>query len=124
MNKITAWHKARHQREQAEKYIGLIGKTTTQSTVARREGEAATAGTLTKFAITTEINFQPYDGATNYHRDEAFDEALTKVARRKWTELQAEALELLREKERTAAEAALDEVKEQLKEISEVMAQY
>ncbi|NPD16936.1 hypothetical protein HOY34_17220 [Xinfangfangia sp. D13-10-4-6] len=82
---IEAWKKAKQNTAEAEAYLGLIGKTTTQSTVASREGAGATAGSLTKFEITTQIHFQPYDGATNYHNCKAFDSALSEVVRKKWT---------------------------------------
>ena len=103
---IDAWKKAKHNAGEAEAYLGLIGKTTNQSTVASREGVGATAGQLTKFEIITQIHFQPYDGATNYHNCKAFDAALSEVVRKKWTTIRDEAMALLREKEAAAGAAA------------------
>ncbi|MBY6005402.1 hypothetical protein KUV62_15865 [Salipiger bermudensis] len=123
MSKTKAWAMSRAARLEAEEYIALIGKTTTRSTVAAREGEHVTAGSLTKLVVQTEIHFQPYDGATNYHKSKAFDEALSTVTRKRWSDLQAEAMELLRQREKEAAVAARAEVEAQLAEINEAEAE-
>lgn len=103
---IEAWKRAKQNTGEAEAYLSLIGKTTKHSTLASREGEGATAGTLTKFEIATQIHFQPSDGATNYHSCKAFDAALSEVVRKKWTAIRDEAMALLREKEAAAGAAA------------------
>lgn len=123
MSKTRQWGEARQKRHEAEAYISLIGKTTNRSTVASRNGEHATAGTLTKFTVTTQIHFQPYDGAKNYHDCKAFDAALSTVARKHWKMLHAEALELLRQQEREAAVAAKEEVERQMQEIEAAMSE-
>ena len=108
---IEAWKKAKQNTAAAEAYLSLIGKTTNQTTVAANSGVRATAGELTKFAIKTQIHFQPYDGAKNYHDCEAFDAALSEVVRKQWTTIRDEAMSLLREREADAgakAEAALE----------------
>ncbi|WP_422073954.1 hypothetical protein [Tranquillimonas rosea] len=119
MSKMKDWGEARQKRHDAEKYIGLIGKTTDRSTVAHREGVHATAGTLHSVIVQTQIHFQPYDSATNYHADKGFDAALSEVVLRHWKDLRAEALDLLRERERKAAVAAKAEVEDQLRQIEE-----
>ncbi|SLN74876.1 hypothetical protein ROJ8625_04118 [Roseivivax jejudonensis] len=119
MSKTAEWGTARKVRHDAEKYIELIGKTTDRTTAASREGSHATAGKLSKLVVSTEINFQPYDGATNYHRDNGFDAALSEVVRKHWSNLCREALDLLREREREAAIAAKAEVAAQLRAIEE-----
>jgi hypothetical protein len=123
MSKVKQWGEARQLRREAEEYISLIGKTTKRSTVAIREGENATAGSLTKLVVTTQMHFQPYDGATNYHNCKAFDEALSTVARKHWGALHAEALELLRQQEREAAIAAKSEVDQQMRDIEAAMSE-
>ena len=116
---IKKWQSATAARKDAEEYLSLIGKTTSQSTVAAREGEQATAGRLTTFEIRTQVHFQPYDGATNYHNCKAFDEALTAVVRRKWSAIRDEAIALLREEEREASLLAEEQVKGMLAEIEQ-----
>lgn len=110
---IEAWKKAKRNVAEAEAYLGLIGKTTKQSTLASNEGEHATAGELTRFSVSTQINFQPYDGAKNYHECREFDAALSEVVRKKWTVIRDEAMALLREREAmagTAAEASIEAI--------------
>lgn len=110
---IEAWKIAKRNTKEAERYLSLIGKTTTNSTLGSRKGAAATAGELTKFQITTQIHFQPYDGATNYHDCKAFDAALSEVVRKKWSTIKEEAMALLRQREAEAgakAEAGLEEI--------------
>ncbi len=116
---IKKWQDATAARKDAEEYLSLIGKTTSRSTVASREGENATAGALTTFEIRTQIHFQPYDGATNYHNCKAFDGALTTVVRRKWSAIRDEAIALLRETEREASILAENQVKGMLAEIEQ-----
>ena len=116
---IKKWQDATAARKNAEAYLSLIGKTTSRSTVAAREGEHATAGCLTTFEIRTQIHFQPYDGATNYHNCKAFDEALTAVVRRKWSAIKDEAIALLLETEREASLLAEEQVKGMLAEIEQ-----
>lgn len=108
---VEAWKRAKQNTAEAVAYLALIGKTTNQTTVAANSGVGATAGELTKFQITTQIHFQPYDGATNYHDCKAFDAALSEVVRKKWSTIRDEAMALLREREAqagAAAEAALE----------------
>ena len=110
---IEEWKKAKHNTAAAEAYLALIGKTTNQTTVAANSGVRATAGELTKFAIRTQVHFQPYDGATNYHDCEVFDAALSEVVRKQWTAIRDEAMALLREREAKAgadAEASLEAI--------------
>ena len=116
---IKKWQDATAVRKGAEAYLSLIGKTTSRSTVAAREGEHATAGCLTTFEIRTQIHFQPYDGATNYHNCKAFDVALAAVVRRKWSAIRDEAIALLREEEREASLLAEEPVKGMLAEIKQ-----
>lgn len=122
MTQVEKWRAAIKARKEAEEYIGIIGKTTIYSTVAKREGEHATAGSLVKFEVATQMHFQPSDGATNYHTCRTFDAAIATVARKHWGDLHAEALELLRQQEREAAIAAKAEVEAQLAAITEAEA--
>lgn len=114
---IEDWRKAKNATSAAKNYLALIGKTTTQSTVASRHGEHATAGKLTTFQIQTQVNFQPYDGATNYHSCKVFDAALTEVVRKKWSSIRDEAMDLLAKREAEAAIAAKESVQALLTEI-------
>lgn len=114
---IEAWKKAKNATAEAEAYLALIGKTTKNTTVAARNGEGATAGELTKFEIRTQVHFQPYDGATNYHNCNAFDAALSVVVRKKWSQIRDEAMDYLREKEATAGAAAASDIEAILADI-------
>lgn len=118
---IKAWNIAKLERIEAENYLSLIGKTTKRTTVAERYGEGATAGELTKFAVSTEINFQKVDGGQNYHRCKAFDEALSAILRRKWTEISAEAMDYIRKAEADAAKAAADDLRKMLSEVEAIL---
>lgn len=121
MSSTKMWGEAKKSRREADDYIGLIGKTTTKSTLASHKGEIATAGKLSKLVVSTQVHFQPYDGANNYHDCKSFDAALSSVARKHWDMLRSEALDLLREQEREAAIAAKEEVEKQLAEINSAM---
>lgn len=118
---VEAWRKAKNTTAAAKNYLSLIGKTTDRSTLASREGAGATAGKLTTFSIKTQIHFQPYDGATNYHDCKEFDAALTEVVRKKWESIRDEAIELLEKREAEAAIAAKASVEKMLAEIEEAV---
>ena len=115
---IEAWRKAKNATSAAKNYLSLIGKTTDRSTLASLEGVGATAGKLTTFSIKTQIHFQPYDGATNYHDCKEFDAALTEVVLKKWGSIRDEAMELLAKREAAAAIAAKSSVYALLTEIA------
>ena len=117
-NHTKAWRAAKKKIADAKAYLSLIGKTTTSSTVAHRDGPAATAGALTTLKVVTQINFQPYDGATNYHDCVAFDDAISSAARENWPALQRRALEILSENERKSAQLAKEELEAELAEVS------
>jgi hypothetical protein len=117
MSKIKEWADAKQKRHDAESYISIIGKTTTATTVADRQGIHATAGKLHKLAVSTQMHFHPYDGATNYHDCKAFDAALSAVVRNNWDALKDQAMALLKAQERSAAIDARGEVEAQLNEI-------
>lgn len=119
---IENWRKAKARRLNAERYLSLIGKTTTGSTLSNREGEHRTAGKLANFSVKTQIRFQPYDGAKNHHDCEELDAALAEVLRKKWDDISKEAIELLRRKEGEAAIAAEADVNDLLAEIRHVKA--
>ncbi|MBO9430585.1 hypothetical protein [Sulfitobacter sp. R18_1] len=122
MSKLMEYRTIKAAERSSKQYIALIGKTTTNSTVAQRNGEHATAGSLHKFAVQTQIHFQPYDGATNYHDCKAFDAALTRAARERFTELRDRAFEILREDAAKLAEEAKAELQKEMDDISEQVA--
>ncbi|WCE67938.1 hypothetical protein PL335_06220 [Sulfitobacter faviae] len=114
MSKLMEYRKIKSAEHDAKQYVNLIGKTTTNTTVAQRSGEHATAGTLHQFAVQTQIHFQPYDGATNYHNCKAFDAALTRAARERFTELRDRAFEILREDAAKLADEAKAELQAEM----------
>lgn len=118
MSKLTKYRNIKRSEHDAKEYVALIGKTTTATTVAQRSGEHATAGSLHKFVVQTQIHFQPYDGATNYHDCKAFDAALTRAARERFTELRDRAFEILREDAAKLADEAKAELQAEMDAIS------
>ena len=112
---IDAWKKAKIATASAKAYLALIGKPSEYAT-AKHYGE------LSKFSISTEIHFQPSDGARNYHDCKEFDAALTTVVREKWGILRDEAVELLVKEEAKAAVAAKETVESLMREIEEAQA--
>jgi len=92
---LDNYEAAKKAHAEAVSYLAIIGKTTKHTTVASREGEAATAGSLTTFKVNTQINFQETDGGTNYHNSTAFDAAISTAAREQWTALRDRALGIL-----------------------------
>lgn len=114
MSKLMEYRKVKAAQSDAKQYVDLIGKTTNRSTVAERSGEHATAGSLHKFVVQTQIHFQPYDGATNYHDCKAFDAALTRATRERFTELRDRAFEILREDAAKLADEAKAELQAEM----------
>lgn len=118
MSKLKQYRQIKADEREAREYIGLIGKTTDRSTVAMREGAHATAGEMTTFSVTTKINFQPYDGATNYHTCRAFDAALTRAARERFLELSDRAFAIMAEDAAKLAADAKAELQAEMDAIS------
>lgn len=118
MSGISDWKEAQKKLQDARDYLALIGKTTTQSTLASREGESATRGRLTKVSVETQVHFQPYDGATNYHRSAHFDQALSAVISANWSSLRDQTLAHLESEVQATARKAKAELEAQLAEIT------
>lgn len=114
---IEAWRRAKARTNEAVAYSSLIGKTTNQSTLASREGEASTAGRLHSLEVKTQIHFQPYDGATNYHVCKDFDAALSRAVQENWDQLKDRAIAILRDAEKDCALEAEASVHSLLAEI-------
>ena len=121
MTKLKRWRDAKQSSDKAREYIGIIGKTTTSTTLAIGAGAAATAGKLSSVTVSTRIHFQATDGAKAYHECIAFDAALKTVITKRFEELADEALAVLADSADADALAAASEVAALQSEISAVI---
>lgn len=98
-------------------YVDLIDK-------VEPFGTKDKVGKLYDCIVTTQVQHQAYAGASKFHINSAFDVALGKVIRKRFTELSEEAL-LLMQAEADAAHLELrGEIEEALAEIDELEATY
>ncbi len=89
--------------QEAQEYISMIGK---------YQDHLESLGKLHELDVNTEICYQPYSGAKNYHTNKEFDKALRKVVEKHFHELSQEALDLMKD----SADVALIFEKEYLQE--------
>ncbi len=99
MSNIDRYRELKSRSFAAGEFLRLIGKSSVSAT-------AKHVGSISKISVKTEIHYQAYDGATNYHENSHFDAALAEVVRSRFSELSVQAIELMRKKTREAAIAA------------------
>ena len=97
----------------AKEYISKIGK-------AQPHFRDGSVGKLYGCKITTKINHQAYSGDTNYHTDNAFDEALAEIIKEQFFDLAGEALILMETRANNALVAEEQALRERLRMIEEV----
>jgi hypothetical protein len=100
----------RDQLRVATEYIEKIGK-------PERHFNPVSYGSLTKVVVTTEIGHQQSPSAQNYWNSAYFDAALAEVVRKNFSNLSAQALELMADKFKAARIAEKDHLLAQLAEI-------
>lgn len=110
MSKMEAWKRAKGDLANAREYVGMIGKPQPYTT-------AKANGYLHALKVTSQVHFQPSDGAANYHNGEAFDAALARVVQAEFARLSCQALALLENDAQTAGRVARAEVEQMLAEI-------
>lgn len=102
---LKGFKAAKQALHKACEFVGLIGKPQTQTTARGCYGH------ISSIEVTTTVHFQPYDGATNYHKCEEFDAALAEVIREQFGPLRDAALDKLTARVADLNDAAAAEYK-------------
>lgn len=95
---------------QAKEYLGKIGK----------EDCVRSCGYLYDLDVQSTIYHQQYAGATNYHKNAAFDSALAKAIEINFNELSRTAIEIMQQEAYLALIAEEEELLKRLEKIREL----
>lgn len=107
---------AKSRLAQATAFVSLIGRLSETTT-------AQHVGTVHTIEIVTTIHYQPYDGAKNYHKCPAFDDALAAVIREDFAALSKKAIVRLQHARANAARDSLEDLRALEKQVRAAIAE-
>ena len=107
-HKVERFKKLKNSALESKQYISMIGKI---------EHHSSSKGRLHELRIKTQIHYQPYAGAQNYHNNVHFDEYLTKAILINFDSLTEKAFDLMKQDIEVAKEEAKSDLEDLRKEL-------
>lgn len=115
MSALTDYENAVKELNAAKEYYSIIGRVSQKAT-------ATNTGKWHGLSVSTEIHYQPYDGAKNYHKCKEFDNALSEIIEFRIEELAEQAIQSLTERAARKAKEARDSLYGQLLKMDDIIA--